>query len=106
MTLFGYLEHLQDSDSVSKKGVEECFFGLHPDAKAWAPGKEGSPHSSFWARMVVTQVYWIGGFGDVARIGWLDPTDWRGIREDGCVDGIGDGSGRGWGDVRLPGEED
>lgn len=99
-TLFGHVEPLA---TPVPKELEECYFAAHPDARAWAPRKEGSPHASYWARMVVEQVYWIGGFGDVARIGWLNGTEWKGIREDGSVDGVGDG--RGWGDVRLPGEK-
>lgn len=100
-TLFGYVEPLSNP---APKDLEECYYAAHPDAKAWAPGKEGSPHASFWAKMVVQQVYWIGGFGDVARIGWLNGTEWKGIREEGSLGGVGDG--RGWGDVRLPGEKD
>ena len=38
-------------------------------------------------RFVVEYVYWFGGFGDRARIGWLPLEDWRGATEDeieGC----------------------
>lgn len=102
ITLFGYLEPLELSDSSSAI-LEKCFLGSHPDAKAWLPGVPGSPHASFWARLVVTQAYWIGGFGDVQQIGWMNVTEWKGIRRHGSLD-VGDG--RGWEDVRLPGEKD
>ncbi|KAJ5638185.1 hypothetical protein N7490_008064 [Penicillium lividum] len=110
VTLFGYLDPLH-SESGSGEGegegqalgdLEECFLSSHPDAKVWLPGKAGSPHSSFWARMVVTHVYWIGGFGDVQQIGWIDLNEWKGIGR--YRSEVGDG--RGWEDVRLPGEEE
>ncbi|PWY83534.1 hypothetical protein BO70DRAFT_386928 [Aspergillus heteromorphus CBS 117.55] len=90
--------------AATEAALSQCYLEKHPDAKVWLPGREGSPHASFWARMVVTEVYWIGGFGGLNRIGWLNVTEWKGIREDGSGEGLGDGSGRGWGDVRLPGE--
>ncbi|KAJ5919322.1 hypothetical protein N7466_010265 [Penicillium verhagenii] len=106
VTLFGYLDTLPElvgADSGSGPDVEEleeCFLASHPDARVWLPGASGSPHSSFWARMVVTAVYWIGGFGDVQQIGWMDVEEWKGIgRFESEV-----GDGRGWEDVRLPGE--
>lgn len=43
--------------------------------------------------MVVNEVYWIGGFGDRAYIGWIPVEEWRNVT-------------RGeWEAVRLPGEE-
>lgn len=105
ISLLGYVERLDLSSSTKKKeGLEECFFATHPDAKVWAPGNPDSPHSGFWARMVVTQVYWIGGFGDLQQIGWMNVTDWKGVGRYESDESIGDGSGRGWEDVRLPGE--
>ncbi|GAM37712.1 hypothetical protein TCE0_024r07845 [Talaromyces pinophilus] len=103
ISLLGYVERL-DLSSLKKEGFEECFFATHPDAKVWAPGNPDSPHSGFWARMVVTQVYWIGGFGDLQQIGWMNITDWKGVGKYESDESIGDGSGRGWEDVRLPGE--
>lgn len=104
VTLFGYLDTLPaampDDATVA---LEKCFVDSHPDARAWLPGRSGSPHASFWARVVVTHAYWIGGFGDVQQIGWINMTEWKGIRRQGSVLGVGDG--RGWEDVRLPGEK-
>ncbi|KAJ5305680.1 hypothetical protein N7508_004695 [Penicillium antarcticum] len=104
VTLFGYLDILPaplPDDAAA--ALEKCFLEPHPDAKVWLPGASYSPHASFWARLVVTHVYWIGGFGDVQQIGWMNVTEWKGIRPHGSVEGVGDG--RGWQDVRLPGEK-
>ncbi|KAJ5263183.1 hypothetical protein N7478_010788 [Penicillium angulare] len=104
VTLFGYLEPLPELSAHSAAQLERCFLDSHPDAKVWLPGASRSPHSSFWARMVVTSAYWIGGFGDVQQIGWIDIDEWKGIRPYESVGGVGDG--RGWEDVRLPGEKE
>ena len=103
VTLFGYLETLSETPDRTLASLETCFLKSHPDAKVWLPGTPGSPHASFWARLVVTHAYWIGGFGDVQQIGWINLTEWKGIRRHGSVAGVGDG--RGWDDVRLPGEK-
>ncbi|KAJ5734936.1 FMN-binding split barrel-like protein [Penicillium malachiteum] len=103
VTLFGYLDPLPGLSNYNTAELEQCFLKSHPDAKVWLPGASGSPHSSFWARMVVTQAYWIGGFGDVQHIGWIDINEWKGIRRYKSENGVGDG--RGWEDVRLPGED-
>ena len=72
-------------------GLADCFVNKHPDAKYWLPGNP--IHESEWVRLVVTQVYWIGGFGDRAYIGWIDAADWRNVtREE-------------WEAVELPGEK-
>ncbi|KAF9887284.1 hypothetical protein FE257_010412 [Aspergillus nanangensis] len=101
VTLFGYIDPLE---TPIPKALQECYLAAHPDAKVWLPGKQNSPHASFWARMVVTQVYWIGGFGGFQQIGWMNVTEWKGIRKGGSLSGIGDG--RGWDDVKLPGEKE
>lgn len=104
VSLFGYIEPFETPvPEDTEKALRECYVAAHPDAEVWLPGQPGSPHSSFWARMVVTQVYWIGGFGGLQKIGWMDVDEWKAIRRKG-VSGIGDG--RGWEDVQLPGEDD
>lgn len=103
VTLIGYLDTLPPLSEESSARLEQCFVETHPDAKVWLPGAAGSPHSSFWARLVVTHAYWIGGFGDVQQIGWMNVTEWKGVRRDSSVEGVGDG--RGWEHVRLPGEK-
>lgn len=104
VTLFGYIEPFPEPiPRETEQALEKCYLGAHPDAEVWLPHKRGSPHASFWARLVVTQVYWIGGFGDVQQIGWMNVTEWTDVRRKGSVGGVGDG--RGWEDVRLPGEQ-
>ena len=102
VTLFGYLDTIPPLTDDAATQLEKCFLEVHPDARAWLPGAARSPHSSFWARFVVTHAYWIGGFGDVQQIGWINVTEWKGIRRDYSLEGVGDG--RGWEHVRLPGE--
>lgn len=106
VSLIGYVERidLSSSSPSQQKSLEECFLAAHPDSEVWLPGNPDSPHGGFWARMVVTQAYWIGGFGDLQQIGWINMTEWRGIGKYESDDELGDGSGRGWEDVRLPGE--
>ncbi|RYO75007.1 hypothetical protein DL766_008180 [Monosporascus sp. MC13-8B] len=87
-SLLGYLEKI---DSTPSEALAACFVDKHPDAKYWLPGNK--IHESEFVRLVVTQVYWIGGFGDRAYIGWIDPADWKNVtREE-------------WEAVRLPGEK-
>lgn len=57
--------------------MEKCFLDRHEDAEAWLPGNE--IHESWWGRLVVREVYWIGGFGDRAFIGWIPEEVWRGV---------------------------
>ncbi|CAI7649625.1 unnamed protein product [Penicillium glandicola] len=92
-------------DHLDEAGPVYPGIPLSPAAlpRVWLPGASYSPHASFWARLVVTHAYWIGGFGDVQQIGWINLTEWQGIRPHGSVEGVGDG--RGWQDVRLPGEK-
>lgn len=70
-SLIGYIEPLSQNEVWEHK-IRSCFFESHPDAEAWTPGN--NIHDSWWARLVVQEVYWIGGFGDRAYIGWI-PTD-------------------------------
>lgn len=85
-SLIGYLEKLPTTASLAS-----CFVKAHPDAKYWLPGNR--IHEAEFVRLVVEQIYWIGGFGDRAYIGWLNPEDWKNITR------------QEWEDVRLPGEK-
>lgn len=103
VSLLGYVEPFQmPIDDKTRHALESCFLASHPDAEAWLPGNPDSPHAGFWAKMIVTQAYWIGGFGDIQQIGWFNMTEWRSIGRKSSPPGIGDG--RGWDDVNLPGE--
>ena len=74
--LVGYLEDIQDDDA-QEQGIAECFTKYHPEAVMWLPGNK--IHESHWARLVVQDIYWIGGFGDRAYIGWIPDEDWRNV---------------------------
>lgn len=90
---FSLIGHLEDisKDEVSKQGIRSCFVKTHPDSIAWQPGNR--IHESHYVKLVVEEVYWIGGFGDRAYIGWIPIDEWQSVTKkeiEGC---------------RLPGEK-
>jgi len=89
-SLVGRLEDLSAKD-VAKNLVPACYVKKHPDAAWWLPGNR--IHKSKWVRLVVEEVYWIGGFGDRAYIGWIPLKEWQSVTPQE-IDGI-----------RLPGEQ-
>lgn len=94
---YSLLGHLEDiSDEAAGLKLKLCFLKSHPDAAAWLPGNR--IHESHWVRLVVDEVYWIGGFGDRAYIGWIPADVWRTVTEDeiGAIRLPGEKSGRGW----------
>lgn len=93
-SLHGYLEEIPvvPETSTSAVNLSSCFVAAHPDARYWLPGS--GPHTTAWRRLVVEHVYWIGGFGDRAFIGWIPVDEWRNVTRDE------------WQAVRLPGEEE
>ena len=78
-SLIGYIEPISTSEVLSYD-VKTCFLGRHPDAEAWLPGNK--IHQSWWGRLIVREIYWIGGFGDRAYIGWIPAGEWSGVSED------------------------
>lgn len=89
-SLLGHLEDISPSSQAAAAGLQDCFLKSHPDARYWLPGNR--IHEAGWVRLVVDEVYWVGGFGDRAYIGWIPVKEWRGVtREE-------------WEAVRLPGE--
>lgn len=90
-SLIGYLEELS-SDEIEAHDIVACYTGVHRDSRLWLPGDSRAAHEGVWMRMVVQEIYWIGGFGDRNFIGWFDPKEWRRIRRED------------WEEVRLPGE--
>ncbi|KAG6993998.1 pyridoxamine 5'-phosphate oxidase [Physcia stellaris] len=78
-SLIGHIEALTPAD-VQKNEIESCFLRSHPDAEAWTPGNP--IHESWWARLVVEEIYWIGGFGDRAYIGWIPVSEWRAVTDE------------------------
>ncbi|KAF2098145.1 hypothetical protein NA57DRAFT_40288 [Rhizodiscina lignyota] len=91
VALTGYLERL-DKDDIEANKVADCFTKYHPEARIWLPGND--IHESHFARLVVNEIYWFGGFGDRAHIGWLNPSDWKNISESEIDE------------IRLPGEKE
>lgn len=76
-SLHGHLEEISATD-LAKHAIPACFLKTHPDSVLWQPGNHIS-HSSRYVRLVVEHVYWFGGFGDRARIGWLPIDEWRNV---------------------------
>lgn len=95
-SLLGYVEPIPGSDDRSDPSsvgarLAACYTAAHPDARYWLPGNR--IHEAHFVRLVVTRVYWVGGFGDRAYIGWIPAEQWRNVtREE-------------WQGVRLPGEK-
>ncbi|KAI9836932.1 MAG: hypothetical protein M1837_003164 [Sclerophora amabilis] len=89
-SMLGYLENIPAWE-VLQQGIPLCFARYHPDATAWMPGNQ--IHKSEWVRLVVQEVYWIGGFGDRAYIGWIPLEDWRNVTMEEVEK------------IRLPGEK-
>lgn len=77
-SLIGRIEPLSRED-IERNEIKACFLARHPDAKIWTPGND--IHESWWARLVVEEVYWFGGFGDRAYIGWIPADVYRAVTE-------------------------
>ena len=75
-SLHGHLEPIPKAELVQQL-IPACFLKAHPDSILWQPGND--IHSSGYRRLVVEHVYWFGGFGDRARIGWLPIEEWRNV---------------------------
>lgn len=90
---FSLVGHLEDIglDDAAKRALPQCYVKYHPDAAWWLPGNP--IHTSKWVRLVVDEVYWIGGFGDRAYIGWIPAEEWYSVTPEEIEA------------VRLPGEE-
>ena len=89
-SLIGHIEPLS-ARTIKEDNIAACFLTAHPDAELWTPGND--IHESLWARLVVNDIYWVGGFGDRAYIGWIPVTEWGGVTTEEVKD------------ARLVGEE-
>jgi len=89
-SLHGRLEPISVPD-LAKGLIPACFMRAHPDSALWQPGND--IHTSQYMRLVVEHVYWFGGFGDRARIGWLPMEGWRNVTKEEVEE------------CRLPGEK-
>ena len=77
-SLQGYIEPIPENE-VEMYGIQECFLERHQEV-IWTPGND--IHESWWGRIVVKGVYWFGGFGDRARIGWIPIEEWKRVTDD------------------------
>ncbi|KAM7186589.1 Pyridoxamine 5'-phosphate oxidase domain containing protein [Rhypophila sp. PSN 637] len=91
-SLLGHIERIAvDDDQAAAAAISTCYTKAHPDARYWLPGNR--IHASYFVRLVVDQIYWVGGFGDRAFIGWIPVEEWNKVsREE-------------WESIRLPGEK-
>ncbi|QIX01165.1 hypothetical protein AMS68_006682 [Peltaster fructicola] len=92
ISLHGRLERIPNR-GLDGFYLAQCFVRKHPDSVYWQPNAPGAAHESHYVRFVVEQVYWFGGFGDRARIGWLPIEEWHSVTQ------------REIDECRLPGEE-
>lgn len=72
INLRGKLEDVSFENSIEQLRLEACFLKRHPDAKAWLPRNKISPHNSHWTKLIVDEVYIVGGFGNLAYIGKIE----------------------------------
>ncbi|KIW09293.1 uncharacterized protein PV09_00210 [Verruconis gallopava] len=77
--LIGTLEDMTEEE-IRANNIKMCFSKYHPDSVIWQPGND--IHESRWVRFVTKEVYWFGGFGDRAYIGWIPLETWQGITEE------------------------
>jgi hypothetical protein len=93
-SLLGHLERIEGGDDREGEvgaALASCYVKSHPDARYWLPGNR--IHEAHFVRLVVEQVYWVGGFGDRTFIGWIPVAEWKNVtREE-------------WQKARLPGEK-
>ncbi|KAF7191316.1 hypothetical protein HII31_07339 [Pseudocercospora fuligena] len=90
-SLHGHLEPVSRHGLQYRK-IQACFLRSHPDSVFWQPGNDIS-HESEYVQLIVDHVYWFGGFGDRARIGWLPIETWRNLTMEEIID------------AKLPGEK-
>ncbi|KAF9201971.1 hypothetical protein BGZ49_007844 [Haplosporangium sp. Z 27] len=67
VTLLG---HLVPLDEKKHAKAEKCFVEKHPDAKWWLP--RNGFHDFRWYNLEIKEIYYIGGFGGIHYIGWID----------------------------------
>lgn len=76
--LVGTLESLSEEE-IKTQSISSCYSKYHPDV-FWKPGND--IHESIWVRLAVKEVYWFGGFGDRAYIGWIPKDTWTSVTEE------------------------
>lgn len=97
-SLHGSLSFVPEEKLADGK-IKECFLRAHPDSIYWQPGNDIS-HSSQYMQLHVEHVYWFGGFGDRARIGWLPIELWKNLTMEEIISaklpGEAASKGKGW----------
>ncbi|KAG0367773.1 pyridoxamine 5'-phosphate oxidase-domain-containing protein [Gamsiella multidivaricata] len=67
LTLLG---HLVPLDAAKRDRAAKCFVEKHPEAKWWLPGS--GFHDFKWYHLEIKEIYYVGGFGGIHYIGWID----------------------------------
>lgn len=70
---------------IEDGNIKDCFIAAHSDSKWWLPGSPPMPgpsHRTYWTKLEVTGLYWIGGFGDTNYIGWISADDWYDVTDE------------------------
>ncbi|KAK6907769.1 hypothetical protein L486_05690 [Kwoniella mangroviensis CBS 10435] len=86
VALMGNVTTLRDISSSQSEELAQCYTIYHPDSKYWLPGNDNSPHTSYWARLDIDRIYYVGGFGDIHYIGAI-PVDLYAKSENGVQQG-------------------
>jgi len=90
-SLIGEIKTIDYRDVLQQR-IPLCYGKAHPDAVIWFPGNP--IHESFWTRLIVKEIYWVGGFGDRAYIGFIPLHIYQGVTEKEIDE------------IRLPGEDE
>jgi Pyridoxamine 5'-phosphate oxidase len=75
-SLIGYLEEIP---YYQYPQTAACYVRAHPDAASWLPGNR--IHETKFVRLAVREIYWVGGFGDRAYIGWIPKKEWESVTD-------------------------
>lgn len=73
------LQEVKQSELEVNSNLEKCFLSRHPDSKWWLPSQSNSPHKTHWVKLIVEDIYFIGGFGDRAYIGPITSADYHNV---------------------------
>ncbi|CAJ0650928.1 4291_t:CDS:10 [Entrophospora sp. SA101] len=82
LNLFGKITRVNESE---ENDVKNCYLEKHPKARYWLPGKV---HSFHFYRFKVQDIYFIGGFGGLHYIGFIEEKLYHETTLDGGSDDI------------------
>lgn len=66
-------------DEEQQTFIEKCFLKQHPDAHSWIPGSGLGFHDADWVLFNISEIYYIGGFGNYAYIGDIPLDTYRAV---------------------------